>query len=225
MFRQRNNEFRSTELRRNMVMNLERLLAKYYSDFIKLVNHREKRDVGDTDGTLLESSVENSEYDDVSESSARAADDHFNHFDKMPRRELSLEDIASKMGPNVVIRVKKRAVESTQQTSGCEGLTTLTNADQFSVRITKIQDKYDEDGNPIANIGMVALYKSQPQDGTIVEKFLSTLPENCLLMKQNCKDCSLYSGKLYDSKPEDTPIDLWMIVGSSIGEFNFSYRD
>eukprot|EP00794_Sanderia_malayensis_P000324 gene324-956_t len=192
-FRQPTGVFVTAEMRRNLIMKLELLMATYYDAFTNQRQLKQKSSIGDYSSSIFANDV----------AGGRRYSDGIGSYVKMIQ------------------------LHTNRTTISCRHLKHPSNADKFSVRVINIQEKFDADGSPIANIAMVALYDTQPQDQAMVEKFLRALPKDCLSLEPSkgngsCKDCSMYSGQIYDKKPipkATSTTNIWIIIGCSCGGF------
>jgi len=117
-------------------------------------------------------------------------------------------------------RIMRRDVLGENNTLSCISLSSPLNFDAFSVRVISKEKKFDDNGNIVFTIGLMALYKSKPQSKQLMEKFLKSLPSDCLLIGTSCSPCSVYWDSLNDGKqPTESSFNTWIIIGCASGVF------
>ena len=113
--------------------------------------------------------------------------------------------------------VRREAINETVS-SNCVLVVSAKIVNSYSVRITRIEEKYDEQGKPVAKVGFVALHNGKPLGTDVMRTFMTIIPKDCLLEGVGCENCAYYGGKLYDKKPVQSQFNMWIIIGAVTGK-------
>ncbi|XP_065057342.1 uncharacterized protein LOC135685354 [Rhopilema esculentum] len=217
-------------LRKQLIFNIERLMAKYFHEFFRPISVR-RRDlpsdlmelttpeiaklVSDSDGLYTLS-------DYVTDSDGRSRDGEGIHVASVSSAEKDMpdriKDFVGQLSPEEFEhKIVRRNAKNNSKIVNCEQLDMNVNLNSFSVRITSASKKFAKNGQVVFKIGFVALYKEKPQPKERMDEFLNYLPETCLLTGANCESCAFYAGKLFDNEPEPSSSSMWIIIGASLG--------
>ena len=113
--------------------------------------------------------------------------------------------------------VRREAINKTDS-SNCVLVVSAKIVNSYSVRITRIEEKYDKKGKPVAKVGFVALHNGKPLSKDIMRTFMNIIPKDCLLEGVGCENCAYFGGKLYEKKPVQSQFNLWIIIGAVTGK-------
>lgn len=248
------NDVVSSNVFTRFATNFDKLMAKYFIDFLRpvvlrkrdveeqevflrtaagversgeslirldtMINEEEMeaRKISTIDREVLVDSVLNENLDGNGERGNHIS--HKNRLDADPNEEMDRNrgKIAMrKSRSNSVHDVTRRDLTNSSQGLNCVALSSPSEVNSFSVRVTSKTKKFAENGRLVMKLGLVALYKGRPQEKQVMKKFLQVLPDECLLYGANCDLCSVYIGKLYDKKPDEGSINIWIIIGATLG--------
>ena len=135
-------------------------------------------------------------------------------FDHLPHRP----DIQNGLANNRRHIIMRRDLTDNNKTLACRTLASSPNISPFSVRVLSKQKKFTYDGKIVFIIGVVALYNSKPQKKQLMDVFMKSLSDGCLLTGTSCNPCSVYYGSLNDGEVTENPLNTWIIVGAASGK-------
>ena len=133
--------------------------------------------------------------------------------DQMLYKSDARNSVTSNMGRDLV----RRDVANNTETLNCIALSSPSDVSAFSVRVISKEKKFSDSGKVVFKVGLVALYKSKPQEKQLMEKFIKFLPDGCILIGTSCKTCSVYWGGLHNNQPTENRLNTWIIIGIASG--------
>lgn len=128
--------------------------------------------------------------------------------DEIPDKTDTRNSVTNNLGRDIV----RRDIANNNETFNCISLSSPSDVSAFSVRVISKEKKFSDSGKIVFKIGLVALYKSKPQESKLMDKFIKILPDGCILTGTSCKMCSVYWGSLHDNQRTENGLNTWIII-------------